>query len=520
MRARRALALWMGALLVTAVAAAWPTAAGAAGSPCGAYFDADGNGTDDLAIGTPGEDVLGPTGQVVDAGSVTVVGGDSAGVFGQSTSSAITLQTLGLPLEANARFGAAVATSDLNGDTCADLAIGVPGLSAGAGAVVVVWGSAGGLDLADPQFLRQGAAPVGSTSEAGDGFGSTLAVAGSLPTGGVAALWVGSPGEDWTGSLKDVGMLTQLRTSAGGLVGSGGVTHMTQNTAGVPGDMEPGDRFGERLAGGGRTLLVGVPHEDVGTLKDAGVYYALTLASGTWKSYAQGVGGVPGVAEAYDVFGSAVTLVPGCAGPTDESYAVGASGEDSGTLVNAGIVTLRDAASGRGRAFVQGGAGLPGKVEAGDAFGATLVTAGELVIGAPGEDVGTAVDAGDVTVVALDCDASGGLVPGPGHTWSQGASGAPGAAETNDRFGRALGSSLVTVSGQPSLQPRLVVGAPGESEGAVRGSGNVTVFAAVNGALSSVGAKAFGQASGTIADEPETDDGFGGSLDASNATVL
>ena len=172
-------------------------------------------------------------------------------------------------------FGAAVATADLNSDGCGDLAIGIPGDGAGAGAVVVLWGSPEGLDTTAPQVLRQGTAPLTGALEAGDRFGTTLAPAGSLATGGAAGLWIGAPGED-VGSVKDAGMVTLVKATTGGMLGAGGVQNVHQDSAGVPGAAEAGDRFGERLSGGARTLLVGVPQEDVGKAKDAGIVLALT----------------------------------------------------------------------------------------------------------------------------------------------------------------------------------------------------------------------------------------------------
>ena len=519
MKTHRTLAAAAAVGLLAAGTAALPVSpAVAAVSGCPVFFDADGVGYDDLAVGTPGEDVTVANIGRTDAGSVTLVSGDATGSFGGHGGTVITQEDVGLVSHSKDRFGAAVLTADLNGDGCADLAIGIPGENSGAGAVVVLWGSAAGLDMKHPQVLAQGASPVGSAAEAGDGFGSSLAVAGSGPSGGAAALWVGSPGED-IGSVKDAGMITEVKASVGGLLGSAGVTNLNQDSPGIPGVSEPGDQFGEKLSGGARTLLVGVPHEDVGSLTDAGTYYALALSSRTWASYTQDSPGVPGSAESYDRFGSSVAHAAGCDGATDESWAVGSSGEDVGTLANAGSVTLRDRANGSGLNLVQGSGGIPGPAEAGDAFGASLVDAGELVIGSPGEDVGTAADSGVITLVQLDCTAAKALRVGAARTWSQATALVAGTSESGDRFGAALGASLVTVSG-PALQLRLVVGSPGEAEGSVKASGNVTVFGTDALGLTATGSTAFGQATAGIDGEAETDDGFGGSLDAANATVL
>ena len=172
-----------------------------------------------------------------------------------------------------------------------------------------------------------------------------------------------------------------------------------------------------------------------------------------------------------------------------------------------------------GSTISQGASGVPGTAESGDGFGGTLVDASALVIGAPNEDVGTAVDAGAITVVQLGCSAAGAIVTSSAVSWSQSTAGVPGSTATGGRFAAALGASLVTCRGSP-LQFRLVVGSPGQPEGSVKGAGNVTVFASDGAGLTTAGSRAFGQATSGIAEDPEAGDGFGGSLDAGNASVL
>jgi hypothetical protein len=66
--------------------------------------------------------------------------------------------------------------ADFNGDTFADLAVGVPfedvGAIAGAGAVNVLYGAAGGLTGTGSQLLTQDTRGVGSSAEVADVFGS------------------------------------------------------------------------------------------------------------------------------------------------------------------------------------------------------------------------------------------------------------------------------------------------------------------------------------------------------------
>ena len=79
---------------------------------------------------------------------------------------------------------------------------------------------------------------------------------------------------------------------------------------------------------------------------------------------------------------------------------------------------------------------------------------GDLAVGVPGEDLGTATDAGAVSVLY---GSSGGLAS-DGQVLSQDTAGVPGVSEDGDRFGAAL----VAVEFNGDAFGDLVVGAPGE----------------------------------------------------------
>jgi len=81
----------------------------------------------------------------------------------------------------------------------------------------------------------------------------------------------------------------------------------------------------------------------------------------------------------------------------------------------------------------------------------------DLAVGAPGEDVGAATDAGAVNVLY---GSAGGL--GGGQVLTQGAGGVPGASESFDRFGTALATGDFNADSFADL----AVGAPGEDLGA------------------------------------------------------
>jgi hypothetical protein len=132
--------------------------------------DFNGDGIDDLVVGVPGEDL----GGTADAGVVDVIYGSESGLPDGGRQQL----TQALP-ETGDQFGAAVATGDFNGDIFTDLAVGVPGENVGAiadaGVVEVFYGGGGGLPGVGDQLLRQGAAGMAGTAEAGDRFAAALA---------------------------------------------------------------------------------------------------------------------------------------------------------------------------------------------------------------------------------------------------------------------------------------------------------------------------------------------------------
>jgi hypothetical protein len=78
-------------------------------------------------------------------------------------------------------FGMSLAAADFNGDSFADLAVGVSlenlGPFSDAGAIAVLYGSAGGVQAVTPndQFWNQNVVNVLDDVEAGDRFGGSLA---------------------------------------------------------------------------------------------------------------------------------------------------------------------------------------------------------------------------------------------------------------------------------------------------------------------------------------------------------
>ncbi|MEV5143467.1 FG-GAP-like repeat-containing protein [Streptomyces sp. NPDC052727] len=143
--------------------------------------------------------------------------------------------------------GTVSATGDIDKDGYADIAIGNPAETsadpAGAkgGKVTVVYGGPGGEDTSRaPLVLGQDTAGVPGAAETGDAFGSSVFL-GDVDGDGFKDLAIGASGED-----SGTGSVTLLRGTASGLTTKGAVSY-TQNTAGVPGTAEKGDRFGARV---------------------------------------------------------------------------------------------------------------------------------------------------------------------------------------------------------------------------------------------------------------------------------
>jgi hypothetical protein len=129
---------------------------------------------------------------------------------------------------------------------------------------------------------------------------------------GFPDLAIGVIGED----AGTEGAVNVLYGSTGGLTGVGG-QFFTQDSPRVPGAAEPDDSFGAALAVGDfdrdgfADLAIGVPHEDVGTIADAGAVNVLYGSTGGLTGtgsqiFTQNSPGVPDSVEFDDFFGGAL----------------------------------------------------------------------------------------------------------------------------------------------------------------------------------------------------------------------
>jgi hypothetical protein len=362
---------------------------------------------------------------------------------------------------------------DFNGDNFADLAVGAPGEgvggAAGAGALNVLYGSATGLEPSADVFT-QGSGGVDGAAEQDDSFGGAVAK-GNFNGDEFFDVAVGAPGER-VGSIGLAGAVNVLYGSENGL--GGGPLFVQSNP-------EPSDGFGGSLAtadfngDGFFDLAVGAAGENVGTLVDAGAVTVLFggpggITTANSQTFWQG-NGAAGTAESGDDFGLSVATGL-LAGDDLADLVVGAPGEDVGTVPDAGAVNVL---SGTAGGLASASLATQGNPEEGDHFGFAVATgdfdepAGDdVVAGAPGETVNGRSAAGAVSVFN-----------GPPNGLAserllfQGSSGIPGAAETADTFGAAVAPTDTNGIGQWDL----AVGVPGEDVGPDEDAGIVNLLA-------------------------------------------
>ena len=437
----------------------------------GSAGDFDGDGCPDMAVGLPDA-----TFKVAGAGWVEVAYGNSYDSFDKRRQRITPTDQVGINLEGDTAFGAALAHGQLDGDHYADLVIGAPlyGLMPeqdDAGVVIVMFGSDQGLG---ERFvvLSQGQADGTGVREPGDRFGSSVAVEGNV-------LMVGVPGED-VGSRVDAGAVVSYTFPSEGVVPTARL--ITQNSSEIPGTAEAGDQFGSAVAFGPLGMLViGAPGEDVGAVSSAGA--VVTMArSGASALFTQDSTGMAGTAEAGDRLGAAVAYLPDS---SDDGYriAVGVPGEDIAGIRDAGLVNFLVAPAQKSTprpqawAVGQDTTGVPGAAESGDRFGSVLATwlnfhAIDLLVGVPDEDLGAQADAGAVTAVHLEWVGSTSQ-PVVGRLLTQNTTGVVGVAEAGDRLGAALGSTGTDPDDDDLGFDTVYSGVPGEDIGGIADLGFV-----------------------------------------------
>lgn len=303
--------------------------------------DFNGDGFDDLVVGSPGEDVNGKAA----AGSIVAIYGSGTGLD-PAVSDEWTQTTSGAgQTQAGDRFGAALAVADFGSGTRDDLAIGVPREKVrkkdSAGAVVAMYGSASGLDPTGHQLWDQGGHPLQGDPGPGDRFGSTLA-AGNLGHGSTNDLAVGIPGEN-----RSSGGVGVIFGKPSGLAGEKDEL-WTQATKGIPGDPGSDHCFGCALAIGNvgmgklRDLAIGARGQRIG--KGQGAVYILFgtnqgLRTRVLQYWGKQTNGVPGQGTSSDAFGGSLIAANFGEGSFDD-IAMGDPSARVGGAASAGSETV------------------------------------------------------------------------------------------------------------------------------------------------------------------------------------
>lgn len=388
-------------------------------------------------------------------------------------------------LPAQAATCTKVVANDLNNDGKADVVLGQPaaridGVSrAGAVDVRITGGSS---------FRLTGPGMGLGTATAGE-FGSSVAI-GYLNNDCYADLLLGAP-------RAAGGRVVYVPGAAGGIDISKGKIIESDNPAGT-------DRFGSAVAIGRGVAFVGAPYHDPNGVKNAGRVYAFTVAADdavTAKGFLQqGTAPVQDSPEAGDHFGAVLAY-------RGDTLASGAPQENIVTATDAGAAHLTtftqdDPAKPETDLFLnQDAAGVPGKAEKGDNFGAAFDDQ-VRAIGVPGEDVKSAADAGGIVTQVQTMTTNS-----PALRWvSQSSKGIPGKSKTGDRFGSALASGTAFLC--PS-KVGIAVGIPGKTVDAKVGAGMVTVVAETSGDCGTTQGRQITQDTSSIAGKVGKGNAFG-----------
>jgi FG-GAP repeat len=333
------------------------------------------------------------------------------------------------------RFGEVMAVGDFNCDNVDDLAVGDPTEDASAGAVVVMFGTSNGLNLATPLRL--------TGTAAGDLFGTALAIGdysgdacddlvigipGSLPPGGGSGTIARFDGSTAFGSpLATIGSPNTYLAGVGRILATlpssivGGPDSLLMAAAGFSAPYsnvlyrysgqwtnydivfltelhcQPSSLDVGNFTGAGSVPVIGCPDEANGGNVYVDPYYSLYAPDSSPLSTPV-INTVAG-----DRKGAALT-VGRFNNDMYDDLVIGSPGRHTGkgaVVVCYGSAARLLCGGGQGQVFTQNKPGVPRRAELGDHFGSSLAAVDwnldgfdDLAVGVPDEDGGTLLNSG------------------------------------------------------------------------------------------------------------------------------
>ena len=277
--------------------------------------DFDGDGRDDLLVGSPGEDVAGKA----DAGAFYVFDGSAAGLRPAAAQVFRQRGRLADRSDKGDRLGLVVAAGDLDGDGRDEAIVAAPyedGDAVNSGIVHVLWGSASGVRTAGQDVVI------------GDGARDRLGVAltvGDVTADGTSELLVGAAGANGAGHVEVFSVAGRQPSLLAGVQQSS------------PGS---GERFGASIAVGDidrdglAEVVVGIPGQAANGQARAGTVELLSWDGSTLRVdgpvQSAGVDRAPGTAETRANLGAVVLIVgdvvvagsPGALGTAGSAVAI------------------------------------------------------------------------------------------------------------------------------------------------------------------------------------------------------
>lgn len=296
--------------------------------------DLDGDGVQDLAVGSYGDDDGGSN-----QGALWILFLDSDGTVKSWQKISEAAGGLGNVLDPGDSFGwSAAALGDLDGDGAPELAVGALNDDDGGQDQGAVWILSLGPNgtVASKRKISATTGGFGGTLEVGDSFGAALAALGDFDGDGVSELATGIYDDD---GGTNQGAVWLLFLNADGTVKA--EQEIGEGVGGFGGALSSSDFFGESLAPLGDFDRDGVPDLAVGARTDdevtgvpAAVWILFLNADGTVRSeqkISESSGGFRGDLDFLDFFGSSsLGLVGDLDGDGFPELAAGADEDDDG----------------------------------------------------------------------------------------------------------------------------------------------------------------------------------------------